>query len=135
MDCRALPFAWNRYAADKMTPEAEFLLATLRDIGAVAPDSIDWQYLLLLAESHGVLPIFCKNYSGELPEAYIDSFRRQWTSSVFLASELEYLQEEFNRRSLEVLPLKGPVLAETLYGSVSLRASDDLDLLVRSPDF
>src|SRR5271163_2721850 len=106
MDSRPFSPSQYRYPVDKMTPEAEFLLATLRDSEAIVPDSIDWQHLLLMAESHGVLPIFCRNYAGQLPEAYIDSFRHQWTTSVFLASELEGLLDEFHRHGLEVLPLK-----------------------------
>ncbi|HEX3470277.1 MAG TPA: nucleotidyltransferase family protein, partial [Silvibacterium sp.] len=36
---------------------------------------------------------------------------------------------------IEVLPLKGPVLAETLYGDAMMRPCNDLDLLVRREDF
>ena len=37
-------------------------------------------------------------------------------------------------RGLEVLPYKGPVLAEALYGNVAMRQFSDLDLLIRSGD-
>ena len=47
-----------------MTPEAELLLSTLRRIETRAQVSIDWHSLLVLAESHGVLPIFCREYRG-----------------------------------------------------------------------
>jgi hypothetical protein len=118
-----------------MTPESELLLSTLRCSETRAPTSIDWHSLLVLAESHGVLPIFCREYRGTLPESFKTRARGEWTTSAFLASELEFLLGHFYRRGLEVLPLKGPLLAQTLYGSPSLRQSDDLDLLVRPPDF
>ena len=79
-----------------MTAEASFLLAILRDPAAVvAPDSLDWPRLLEMAETHGVLPAFCKSYSGALPPEFAESSRRHWTCSAFLASELERLLAEF----------------------------------------
>jgi hypothetical protein len=118
-----------------MTSESKFMLATLQRGDAVAPASIDWQALLDLADSHGVLPLFCKNYSGKLPETFVSRMRSQWIASAFLTSELEGLLEQFCVHGLEVLPLKGPLLAQALYGSPCLRSSDDLDLLVRRRDF
>ena len=118
-----------------MTPEASFLLASLRQGGAPSSSSLDWEALLLLAESHGVLPLFYRALSGRLPADFVARFRSQWALSLFLARELDNLLGEFERHQIEVLPLKGPVLAELLYGDVSLRPSDDLDLLVHPEDF
>jgi hypothetical protein len=118
-----------------MTSESKFLLATLLRGSDVAPASIDWQALLELADSHGVLPLFCKKYSGKLPEIFESRVRSQWIAAAFLTSELEGLLEQFCAHGLEVLPLKGPLLAQALYGSPCLRSSDDLDLLVQRRDF
>jgi Uncharacterised nucleotidyltransferase len=118
-----------------MTPETEFLLATLRGGNPPVPESLDWPALLELAESHGVLAIFCKNFDGNLPEPFADRQRIQWTASAFLSSELQGLLKEFEFQGLKTLPLKGPLMAEMLYGSPGLRPSDDLDLLVRREDF
>ena len=118
-----------------MTSESDFLLATLQRGGNVAPASIDWQALLELADSHGVLPLFFKKYSGQLPDTFVSRVRSQWIAAAFLTSELEGLLEQFSLHGLEVLPLKGPLLAQALYGSPGLRPSDDLDLLVQRQDF
>jgi hypothetical protein len=118
-----------------MTAETDFLLATLRGASPAVPASLDWQVLLDLAESHGVLAIFCKHLSGTLPDLFAHRLHAQWAASAFLASELQGLLKEFELHNLEVLPLKGPLMAEALYGSSGLRPSDDLDLLVRPEDF
>jgi hypothetical protein len=118
-----------------MTIESEFLLTTLRCGGIAAPAAIDWPELLELADSHGVLTLFCKRYSGELPEPFVSRVHSQWIAAAYLTSELEGLLEQFSLHSLEVLPLKGPLLAQVLYGSPGLRRSDDLDLLVQRQDF
>jgi Uncharacterised nucleotidyltransferase len=118
-----------------MTSESKFLLSTLQRGGAVAPASIDWHALLELADSHGVLPLFCKKYSGKLPETFLSLVRSQWIAAAFLTSELEGILQQFCVHCVEVLPLKGPLLAQALYGSPCLRSSDDLDLLVQRRDF
>jgi hypothetical protein len=118
-----------------MTTETQFLLATLGGDRPAVPESLDWQALLDFAASHGVLAIFCKHLSENLPDPFAHQLRAQWAASAFLASELQGLLKEFELRRLQVLPLKGPLMADTLYGSPGLRPSDDLDLLVRREDF
>src|SRR5277367_4118158 len=118
-----------------MTSESRFLLATLQRGGAVDQASIDWQAILELANSNGVLPLFCKNYSGKLPETFVCRVRSQWIAAAFLTSELEGILQQFCVHCVEVLPLKGPLLAQALYGSPCLRSYDDLDLLVQRRDF
>jgi Uncharacterised nucleotidyltransferase len=118
-----------------MSKEAHFLLGVLRGGSTDDSDSINWDQLLLLAESHGVFPAFCRSYSGELPKIFRDRLRGHWATSAHLTNELHRLLELFTRNGIETLPLKGPVLADTLYGSVSLRTSEDLDLLVKATDF
>jgi hypothetical protein len=119
-----------------MSREAHFLLVVL---SGNAPngggDSINWPELLLLAESHGVFPAFCRAYSGVLPEIFRERLRSHWATSAYLTSELDRLLRLFTRHGIEVQPLKGPVLAKLLYGSISLRTSDDIDLLVKMADF
>ena len=48
--------------------------------------------------------------------------------------ELLNIHRHLAARGLEVLPYKGPSLAETLYGNVALRQFSDLDLLIRRHD-
>jgi hypothetical protein len=118
-----------------MTPEAEFILLSLLHGPVAASAPLDWDVLLGLAESHGVLPLLYRAQKGHLPDKFVRHFRQQWTRSLFLASELEGLLKEFAVRGIEALPLKGPVLAELLYGHFTLRPSNDLDLLVRREDY
>jgi hypothetical protein len=54
--------------------------------------------------------------------------------TLWLTLELLNIHRHLHARGLEVLPYKGPVLAEALYGNVALRQFSDLDLLIRSDD-
>ena len=136
MDNYSLRFSGIRLELRPMSKEAHLLLTVLRR-GTIDgdSDSVNWDELLLLAESHGVFPAFCRSYSGELPGIFRDRLRSHWAASAHLTSELDRLLELFARNGIETLPLKGPVLAQALYGSISLRTCDDLDLLVKSTSF
>ena len=52
-------------------------------------------------------------------------------SHLILSAELGRLLERFESERISVIPLKGPVLAETLYPHPALRPCSDLDLLIR----
>jgi hypothetical protein len=98
------------------------------------PDTLDWPLLLSLAEQHGVLGIVYPMLAPYAPEEFAAAARANWAGSQHMACELESLLEIFARNSIDVLPLKGPWLAQTLYGDIAARQSADLDLLVRRSD-
>jgi hypothetical protein len=131
------------------SPELEFLQIclkrTLQDSGSPGdppfdpalslPEHLDWRVLLTLAELHGVLAHVYPLLAPYAPEEFHAAFRAEWVSSQLLVSELVSLLEAFADSNIQVMPLKGPVLAETLFGDVTLRHAGDLDLLVDKRDY
>lgn len=55
-------------------------------------------------------------------------------TAYILTTKLLHLLERFEVAAVPVIPLKGPVLAQTLYGDTAGRVYEDLDLLVRKED-
>jgi len=51
-------------------------------------------------------------------------------SNVFLTNKLFEILNLFKENDILALPFKGPVLAESVYGDISLRKFVDLDILV-----
>jgi hypothetical protein len=51
------------------------------------------------------------------------------------ASELIKIVNAFEKDGIRVISLKGPVLAQQLYGNIALKASIDLDILIDEKDF
>jgi hypothetical protein len=103
--------------------------------------SLNWEYLLHLAEHHGVVPILYQSLSavgGEVPAAsralLKDRYETNLHRALFLARELIRILDHFNERGIDVLAYKGLALAETLYGDIALRQVGDIDLLIRSRD-
>ena len=66
---------------------------------------------------------------------HLEDIHRQLQLSTFAWTEtLKSTLESFHRANLPVITLKGPCLAERLYGDAAVRTCYDLDLLVRRGD-
>ncbi len=54
--------------------------------------------------------------------------------TLLLSRELIRIVEYLSGLGIEVIPYKGPALAEAVYGDIALRQSGDIDLLIRAQD-
>lgn len=102
---------------------------------------VDWERLVELAHRHGLVPLLYRRLSNLMdatPSPGLEALRRKDKSNthraLWLTVELLNICRHLQARGLEVLPYKGPVLAEVLYGNVALRQFSDLDLLIRGED-
>jgi hypothetical protein len=102
---------------------------------------LDWDRLLQLAQHHGVVPRLYRRLStamGATHSAGLAALRQQdklnTHRTLWLTVELLNIYKHLTARGLEVLPYKGPALAESLYGNVAMRQFSDLDLLARERD-
>jgi hypothetical protein len=102
---------------------------------------MDWERLVQLADHHGLVPLVFRRLSAEMDASRspgLEVLRQHDNANahrtLWLTLELLNIHRHLQARGLEVLPYKGPVLAEALYGNVALRQFSDLDLLIRSDD-
>lgn len=120
----------------------QFLLDVLRGQSCERTlDDAEWEAVLALAEEQHVLPWTAARLRSQqvpIPPAIaerLDQIERNAAIAAFYSSsELKGVLRAFSESGLLAVPLKGPHLAERLYGSVALRVSRDLDLLVRKTD-
>jgi len=118
--------------------EAGLLITCLRGLPFDPPRDMDWQALLELASAHGVLLLVYHLFietNVEMPSFFTAAVQKSRDAAEMYAAELESLLKQFAERGIEVLPLKGPVLAGALYGDVTMRSYNDLDLLVPRGNF
>lgn len=120
-----------------MRPGMQSLLTLLRGEPIHGIPSPDWIAALDVAEQEYILPwtAACLTAAGpwnsQLTER-LHGIRRHAQVSTFLwTSTLKAMLADFHRRAIPVISLKGPWLAERLYGDAALRSYADLDLLVR----
>jgi hypothetical protein len=102
---------------------------------------VDGERLVQLAHHHGLVPRLYRRLSTEMDARQstgLEALRQQDKANahrtLWLTLELLSIHRHLQARGLEVLPYKGPVLAELLYGNVAMRQFSDLDLLIRSQD-
>ena len=132
-----------------VSPEMALLIACLQarsdhadageKIRRIIESGIRWDEIDRLAAGHKIAPIVfhtIRNHAWSLtPGAFGGKLREAATGaamqSLALWKELLRLLEALERIGVEALPIKGPVLAATLDGSLSLREYEDLDLVVR----
>jgi len=110
--------------------------------GSRIVDEAEWTSALDLAREEHVEPMVVERLlqSGvPLPDAVLErvlAARRDATITAFFwSSQLTSLLKEFAEAGIDLIPLKGPSLAERVYGGAALRACRDLDLLVRKSDY
>jgi putative nucleotidyltransferase-like protein len=108
---------------------------------ATTTDPADGGRIIALAEIHGVLPLLCRALlenpakidGATLAKArYLESVNAR--RALLLTQELLRVVEHFNEQKISVLPYKGPVLSQLLYGDVTRRQAGDIDLLVKTCD-
>jgi hypothetical protein len=106
---------------------------------AILSEKVDWDYLLHLAEFHGIAPLLAHNF---LTNSFVDHVpppcREQLSTyyhnnlyrNMILADELAKVLALFRRNGITALNLKGTILAEQLYGNPGLRTVTDMDIMV-----
>lgn len=101
------------------------------------PHNVDWASLLEQGRQHGVVPILFhavnEGLVGHVPDPVREELRVWFAGharrSLMLVAELTRLVGLLERSGLSAIPVKGPVLAASVYGDVALRSFHDLDLL------
>jgi putative nucleotidyltransferase-like protein len=116
--------------------DAQRLLALLRG-------PVDWDRLWELAHLHDVVPLLAaslRSLQGQapIPAGWLARAQRRLYATLLhntaLADELVRACRALRASGIGALAVKGVVLAETLYDSLGLRPTADLDVLVRPDD-
>jgi Uncharacterised nucleotidyltransferase len=132
----------------KLTPEWALLIEIARPnqdpgrLSELATGVANWPNFLLLAEQHGLLPLFLRKLK-DLPENLIPpeiclelrgKNRAHTLFALSLSAELFRVLDRFAAANIEIAVIKGPVLSMRCYGDPALRQYTDIDLIVRTRD-
>jgi hypothetical protein len=130
-----------------LRPEAELLLCCARTrmdsekavrIRVLLQHDMDWEYLFRTASEHGIAPLLYRHLNAACPESVPkevldqvrDHFNNNSRRNLFLSKELLNLLNLFETHQIPAIPFKGPVLAASVYGNLTLREFSDLDLII-----
>jgi len=131
-------------------PEIELLVygartslsaAAKNRIGELLRENLNWNEVIGMAARHAVVPLLYRNLnvcSYLVPAEVLERLRvltlRTSIQNLNLAAELSRLVKMMERNGIASLPFKGPVLAISAYGDLSLRQFSDLDIVIRKKD-
>jgi len=101
---------------------------------------LDWDYLLALAYTHGLLPLLHKHLATDLVPAHVLSrLKRESVANsqnvLHLTGRQLRVYKLFKENNVPVALFKGPLLSQMAYGEMSLRQAGDIDLLINRRDF
>lgn len=104
---------------------------------------INWDMLLDIANHERILPLLYRNLvlisPKKVPPAVMTRLRNEYllnsSRNLKLTRELLFIIENFDAKGIPIMPLKGPVLAEQVYGDIALRSFIDLDLLIPESEY
>jgi Uncharacterised nucleotidyltransferase len=113
-----------------------------RRIREAAQKEIDWVQLIRLALQHGTLPLLYWNLHricpDIVPSGVLEPLRVRYEAGVaegrVLAEELVGILGFLDSQSIPAVPYKGPALAVRVYGDLSLREFNDLDIVICKRD-
>ena len=134
----------------ELTPEQKILFWSIRvdqtrddRVRELLTSELNWSKLRQSALSQGVLPILYTRVKAlgadsvppeemeHLKSIYVANGRR----NLRLVRMLLRVIDLFSKHRIQYIPLKGPTLADRLYGNVYLRHFADLDVLIQKEDF
>jgi len=141
----------SRLAGDLSHPDAletKLLLAcarnrldleTIKQIKSIVGNGeVNWTLVVRRALFHGLTPLVAWNLARscadslpvELADALRDWLAQNRARNLALAHEVLTIVDLLEKQNIPVIPIKGPVLAKTLFGDLSRRQSGDLDFFV-----
>lgn len=109
---------------------------------SVLSSPVRWEELFRLAERHGVQPLLYAALNAvrdAIPAERMHELEQisqtNLHKALLMSRELIRIVHHLRSLDLDVMPYKGPALAQFLYGDVALRQTGDLDLFVRRKQF
>lgn len=112
------------------------------EIRELASCQIDWNQFLDLAVKNRTYPVVYKNLAKiqiiDIDNNILNKLEKKCKENqmnlIRLTAELIRVMELFEKQGVRAISLKGPILARSLYGDISLRTSKDLDILINLED-
>ncbi|RAS86763.1 nucleotidyltransferase domain-containing protein [Priestia endophytica] len=113
-----------------------------REGSLVLEQNMDWHYFLQLVKHHRIYPLVYAKLrelrDQAVPPFVMEMLTREYQKNTFsmlhLSAEMERVSKWFSEQNIKLLFLKGPPIAQDIYGDISLRTSKDLDVLIQFED-
>lgn len=111
-------------------------------VGKLLSKKIDWKFVIKYANYHKIIPLLHKalttHFNNDVPDSVLKSintlFIENCYSTLAKSASLVNVINLLNGNGIDVLPVKGPLLTNRLFGTFTMRSYGDLDILIRRVD-
>lgn len=107
-------------------------------VDAILKETLNQEYLFNLAVANGTLPLLYAALSQHQQFEMSPYFKDESTfiaqKNFFMSAQLLHIIFKLREQNIEVIPLKGAVLAQHAYNNGALRPYSDIDILVQEKD-
>jgi len=142
MDAEALQPLSSEYAMLLACARSRMDERHARTIHELARGPLDWKALLAIGRRHSLFPLLYKQLAAVVPDAVPpeslhrlkELYQGNAARNLLLLGELRSVLRSLAEDGITAIPYKGPILAITGYGDLSLRRFVDLDIIVRKDD-
>ena len=134
-----------------LRPEEDLLLCCSRTsvdsesaekIRVLLEKEINWSYLIDTALRHGLIPLLYRNlkttHLDAIPNGVLEKLRKYFlinaSRNIYLTEELIKLLHLFEKHGITAITYRGPTMAASIYGDITLRQFYDLDILIQNKD-
>ncbi len=122
--------------------ETSLTAQQINQISQILNQPLDWAHIVKIAERNAVLPLvswnLIQNFNSLLPSGFREDLNNNFQShvrhNILLTGKLIEVVKLFQSNDTPVMPFKGPLLADQVYGNLALRRYSDLDILVQPDD-
>lgn len=112
---------------------------TIENIKTLLQQELNWQNVIEIAAKQGVLPLLYYNLnrvdSDRIPTEILKQLRSYFQTNarrnLLLTAELIKILEALEKNKIDAISFKGPTLAITAYGQLTLRQFCDLDIFIQ----
>ena len=133
-----------------ITHEQEIVICSVRNdhdqddrIVQILGERVDWHEINHFALIHGVLPLLYSRLKeidcSYVPLAEMEQMKKSYVinaqRNLRLTRMMIRIADLFSQQGIGFIPIKGPILAQMLYGDTSLRQFSDLDIFIDEKDF
>ncbi len=113
--------------------------STRGQMDAVLSGGVEWNLLIKRATQLELMPLVSyhlrKSYASLVPENIYEQLTQQYyqnlTRNLLLSEELAAMMNLVEDQGMPIIPVKGIILSETVFGNPGLRQMCDLDVLIR----
>jgi len=113
---------------------------SIHKIKELISNDLNWEYIVKNASRYGIAPLLFHslrniNENGIIPQEFMEALKKGYYDNALrnmkLYNELGKFLKALKNTGIDVIVLKGAVLAETVYQDIGLRPMGDIDIMVR----